>query len=205
MILNLENAKPIAEGGERFIFIHPENDDWLVKVWHERFFRKEVKRIPLVLKFLRLKKYWSLSYELTEYLALRENDEAPLKHLQQIIGFIDTNYGLGMIVKSIKNKAGELAPTVGDLISQKSFNDDHRAALDRFYTWMENSNIIVRDFTLNNLVWDEYSNEFIIIDGTGSKPGISLRTFSKRYNKRANINRINKFKTRVEKAIQKAG
>ncbi|GAA3926529.1 YrbL family protein [Litoribacillus peritrichatus] len=201
MTLTLSDTTPIAKGGERFVFIHPDNPDWLIKVWHERFHKKQEKRVPIVIKFLRLKRYWSLLNELTEYLAIRECAKPNLNHIQQIVGLVDTDLGLGMIVKAVKKENGELAPTTEDLVKNAQYTAEHDKALDEYFDWMRDTDIIIRDFNLNNLVWDELAKKFVLIDGIGSKPGFSLRSFSKAYNKKANFNRIQKFKTRMKKAL----
>lgn len=201
MVLKLSDQTPIAQGGERLIFIHPENDDWLIKVWHERFHEKQQKRTPFLIRVIRMKRYWSLLNELTEYLGVREEPAPKLEHLQELVGLTDTDLGFGMVVKAIKQDDGTLAPTLKDLVERHKFHKPHNQALETFFEWMSTTHIIVRDFSLNNLIWDEGNERFILIDGIGSKIGFSLRSLSRRYNQKANLNRIAKFRTRLAKAL----
>lgn len=202
MVLKLSDQTPIAQGGERLIFIHPENREWLVKVWHARFHEKQQQRTPVLIRIIRLKRYWSLLNELTEYLGVREDKSSKLDYLQQLVGLTDTDLGFGMVVKAIKKKNGQLAPTLKDLVDSKEYNNKHDQALENFLEWMSETYIIIRDFSLNNLIWDEHNERFVLIDGIGSKIGFSLRSISRRYNQRANNNRINKFRTRLAKALK---
>jgi hypothetical protein len=201
MVLKLSDQTPIAQGGERLIFIHPENNDWLIKVWHERFHEKQQKRTPFWIRVIRLKRYWSLLNELTEYLGVREDPHPKLEYIQQLVGLTDTDLGFGMVVKAIKQDNGKLAPTLKDLVERQVFHEQHHQALEVFFEWMSNTHIIVRDFSLNNLIWDECNQRFVLIDGIGSKIGFSLRSLSRRYNQKANHNRIVKFRTRLAKAL----
>lgn len=57
--------------------------------------------------------------------------------------------------------------------------------------------MIIRDLSLNNIVWDEPGKLFVVIDGIGARPLPSLRQFSALYNKRANNKRAKKLLSRV--------
>lgn len=44
-------------------------------------------------------------------------------YIQKIIGFVDTNLGMGLVVKTEKDKEGALAPTLEYLINNNLWND----------------------------------------------------------------------------------
>jgi len=204
MKFKFEGAPVVSRGGSRKLFVHPEREDWLVKVYLQRFHDVNIERYPLTTKFRRLKLYWALVNELIEFVAIRENPETETKYLQTIIGTADTDYGLGMVVEGIFSEDGSLAPTLRDLVLDGRYQEQHQQELEKLFSWMSETDIIIRDFSLDNLVWDYKKQCFVIIDGIGSKATLSLRSFSKIYNRRANKNRIIKFKDRLKKLTSQA-
>jgi hypothetical protein len=198
MHLKFEGAPVVSQGGSRKLFVHPERSDWLVKVYLQRFHDVNIERYPLTTKFRRLKLYWALINELIEFVAIRENPTTETKYLQTIIGTADTDYGLGMIVEGIFSEDGSLAFTLRDLVLERKYEDKHQRELEKLFSWMSETDIIIRDFSLDNLVWDYKKQCFVIIDGIGSKATLSLRSFSKAYNSRENRKRIAKFRKRLK-------
>lgn len=201
--LVLCDVSPIAKGGERDVYVHPQNSEWLVKVYHQRFYDVHLKKYPIVMRLRRLKRYWSLVNELIEFIGIRENPNVETKYLQTIIGLIDTDQGVGMIVQAVLSDDDNLAPTLKDLVTSKHYQTVHAEALEALFSWMIDTHIIIRDFSLDNLVWNHKDQCFVIIDGIGSKATLSLRSFSKAYNKKANQKRVEKFRSRLAKALNK--
>ncbi|MFC3153098.1 YrbL family protein [Litoribrevibacter euphylliae] len=201
MELKLEGLSPVAKGGERDVFVHPENKAWLVKVYHQRFYDVHQKKYPIIMRFRRLKRYWSLVNELIEFIGIREKSSVETKYLQTIVGMVDTDLGIGMIVSAVLSEEGDLAPTLKDLVKNKQYQPMHAEALEALFQWMIDTHIIIRDFSLNNLVWSYQDQCFVIIDGIGSKATLSLRSFSKSYNQKANKKRVEKFRSRLAKVL----
>lgn len=143
-----------------------------------------------------------LLHEITEHIAIREQ-EKDTRFLQTITGIVDTDLGPGLVVVPVRTKDGQLARTLHQLIKESRFKEQHAQELERLFNWMVNTDVVIRDFTINNMVWDEIHNHFVIIDGIGSKPTISLRPLCRCYNKHANKKRIAKLRQRLSKTIER--
>jgi hypothetical protein len=202
MTVKLSHIKPIASGFEKQVYPHPTDPSLLIKIWHDEFLERKKARHPIAIKFQRLPKYYSIINELTEQLALHEQNQST-SYIQIVTGLIDTDLGLGITVKAVRTKDGELAPTLRDLINQNRYSKSHKQALESLLNWLNNCNIIIRDFSTNNLVWDEEHHKFIIIDGIGGKSTVSLRRWIPRYNMYSNRKRIKKMRLRIQKELGK--
>ena len=200
--LVLCSVPPVAKGGERDVYVHPQNSEWLVKVYHQRFYDVHLKKYPIIMRLRRLKRYWSLVNELIEFIGIREDQNVETKYLQTIVGLADTDQGIGMIVNAVLSEDGGLASTLKSLVENGEYQPRHVEALEKLFQWMDETHIIIRDFSLDNLVWDYKQQCFVIIDGIGSKATLSLRSFSKVYNLHANKKRITKFRSRLDKLLR---
>jgi hypothetical protein len=202
VIYLLSEQQPITSGGEKLVFQHPESDDLLIKVWRKRYYDELKKKHSFLCRYLRTPRYSALLKEVIEHVAVREYGSNH-GYLQNICGFVDTDLGLGMVVETIRDENGYLAKSLADLVEGHIFGAMHRRALEKLLEWLESTHVIVRDFTLNNLVWDEKNGMFVIVDGIGSRPVLSLRMFSKKYNRYSMKKKISKLRMRLERALEK--
>ncbi|WP_019216490.1 YrbL family protein [Legionella tunisiensis] len=96
----LENTY-LEYGGSRYVYQHPANADWLIKVIKKDYqdkkscFRRLKKFYPVF--FLRL--YY---YETREYIKNQLCYPESTQYFEEVIGFCKTNLGFGLIVKSGK-------------------------------------------------------------------------------------------------------
>jgi hypothetical protein len=140
---------------------------------------------------------------MVEHLAVRELMSPSESYIENVIGLVDTDLGVGMIVEAIRTTNGEIAPTLRKLIQSGTFEDKHHKGLQDVLDWIVNTNVIIRELTTTNMVWNELTQRFVIIDGVGSKPLLTLRSFSKRYNRRSNFKKSEKLKRWVNEGLQK--
>lgn len=201
--LSMERA--IASGGERIVFDHPDSNEYLIKVISPRYINYMNTARRFSTKLRRLPYYWVYINELVEHIALRE-DRVPGKHfIQEVVGIVDTNLGLGMVVKAVRKANGELASSLAELIDGNQFTELHRAALEDLLVWINSTYVIIRDLTARNMVWDERGQHFVVIDGIGARHLPSLRTVSRRYNQRSNNKKVAKLRMRVRKQLEAKG
>jgi hypothetical protein len=200
MTYKLANQKPLAAGSEKLIFQHPDSANLLIKVWHQQFFDRTRKRHPITTRFRRLPRYCALMNEITEHFAVREQNR-DTSYIQCIIGLVDTDIGPGLVVEAVTQKDGSLAKTLKQTIETREYGPAHETALNNLLNWINQTNVIIRDLGINNMVWDEANERFVIIDGIGSKPSVSLRQLFRGYNKRSNKQRADKIRRRIARGI----
>ena len=203
-ILNLRDRTPLAQGGSRFVFEHPDDPDLLVKV-----IRPEViddrfgKNTKWYKKRRRFGKYSSYIREIQEYLAVRETygDDDPF--LQRVVGFARTDMGLGLVLEAVKWVDGSLAPSLRNLIHTRRFDSEAHAALEIFLGGLLRSPVIISDLNMGNIVYS-YSEDrgyhFVLIDGIGNNGLIPFKAISKAINRRSKLGRFKRLRTRIERS-----
>ncbi len=202
-MINLSQYEPVAKGGEKLIFIHPQDENQLIKVINPEYIHFMKKNRSFSYKIRRLKHYWFFSNMINEHLASREEKIENPNYLQNITGFVDTDMGFGIVVEAVKNKDGSLGLTLGDIIKNDLYNDTHKHALNHFVEWMKKTHIIIRDLWLDNLVWHEENQHFVLVDGIGGRYLPTLRAYCRWYNLRGNLKRGEKLLKRVDRYLEK--
>ncbi len=202
-ILSRDDA--LAAGGERIVFAHPDSSDLLIKVISPRYIDYMNRARRLTTKLRRLPYYWFYINELVEHVSLREANVPDRHFIQDIVGLVDTNLGLGMVVRAIRKRDGGLADSLSEVIDGGQFTSLHRRALVELLAWIESTYVIIRDLTARNIVWDECGQHFVVIDGIGARYLPSLRTVSRNYNQRSNRKKAAKLRGRVNRQLAARG
>jgi hypothetical protein len=201
-ILALKHLTPIAAGKQRYVFRHPINPGLIVKVPHEDYARrkagiggrwyKPVRRYRHFLVFLR---------ELREHLALRAVNPQIPRFIQTIVGFVETDLGLGLVTRAIHGHDGDLAPNLRTLLLEGRFTEAMRGELQVFFDWLVASPVILGDLHIGNLVYayePGYGGYFAVVDGIGEKNVIPLNSLSPRLNRRSKERKIRRVKRQIE-------
>ena len=200
--LKLKNLKPLAQGSFRWVFEHPEDPDLLVKVIHtdamaKRFdtktrWYKRPRRYGQYLCFVR---------EIQEFITVHAQIEESATFLQRIVGFAQTDLGLGIIVQAVRNSDGNLAPTLRNLINNGLYDETVKKTLDDFLALLLESDVIINDLSPGNIVYTQNENNdhyFVMIDGLGNNSFVPFKTMSKTINRRSKLKRFQAFFERVE-------
>jgi len=200
--LALKDREPAAIGRQRYVFVHPDDPDLIIKVPTEGYVarRSEIggrRHKRWIKKYLRSRHYQVFLRELREQLALRATGEQLPRHVQTITGFVETDMGMGVVSRAVRTREGALAPALPQLIAQGRFTAAARRHLEEFYEWLLASPVVVGDLNIGNIVYGytpEHGEHFVIIDGLGDKNAIPFSSISARLNrmgKRRRIRRLN--------------
>lgn len=197
-IIALKNAPPLAKGGSRFVFRHPDNPAHLIKVIRPEVIEARFGTGASWYKRLRrFGKYLSYHREIQEFLAVHATTDQAPDFLQKIIGFAHTDMGLGLVIEGIFDKNGNLAPTLGDLLKDHRYDPKLEAALEDCFAKILASPVVLSDYNVGNFVYLEEENRFIMIDGQGNANSLSLKGLSSRANRRAKLKRFARFRARI--------
>ncbi|WP_185802840.1 YrbL family protein [Pontivivens nitratireducens] len=187
-ILDIEKCTFVAAGSLREVYVHPDDDDVLVKVVRADVVgpdghpvqRNGKRRRPWGV-------YLSFRREIDEYLiAARNQISTPDFRLPfaRPLGLAATTRGLGLLVERISDH-GETVPTLASLHKDGKLTQEHIAALHRFFEYCIEHHIVLGDAHLGNLVVDpQDSDRLICIDGFGEKTLIPVHRYSRRLNER---------------------
>lgn len=178
--LQLASVEPVGQGAQKLVFHHPDDPRVLVKVVNPDFIRRRDRADAFYKKRRRLGHYRMFAREIIEHLVLRAQHPGQLvhcPHVQNILGMVDTDLGLALLVEGVLDQHGDPAPTLADLLQRGDFGPAEEQALHCFLDWIIDSNLLVNDLSLDNLAWHQ-DGYFVMIDGLGDRAGIPIRAAS---------------------------
>lgn len=202
-LLHLKHLQPVAIGRQRYVFVHPDDPGLIVKVVTEGYAARRSDKGGRPYKrwhknYIRSRHHQVFLREINEHLALRAAESSLPCYVQEIVGFAETDIGLGLVSRAVRGRNGELAPTLRTLLAEGRFNEAVRRHLDEFFEWLLKSSVVIGDLNAGNLVYGNDSvsgDHFVVIDGIGDKNIVPLSSMSARLNrmsKQRRIRRINR-------------
>lgn len=209
-VLILHPTDLIAMGQRSLVYRHREDENSLIKVVNPKFREKKsfkawlFQQVPSI-NCYRLSK--CCIRELIESVRLRFNENyTPASCIQQVNGLVDTNLGLGLIVKAEKGRDGNYAKTLKTIIQLNQFDDTVREKLETFYNDLAHCDVAVSDCVPRNIVYayDEVlGDHFVLIDGIGENTLIPILRFSTYLRKKSRLRRIKLLKKRLAMSLAK--
>jgi hypothetical protein len=201
-ILQLKATEPVAKGGRRLVFAHPDDPRLIIKVLQPAYLKREWPE-PLTWrrKLKRYRRYFGYLQEVREHLAACTHYGTRPKHLQNLVGFIDTDYGLGLIYEPVLGPGGKFAPTLQSLLTHKLYTREIQQAYNEYRDWLINAPITVTDLRSDNIVCarDETGKPYFVqIDGVGEKTLVPIKGFVPWLNRRSKIRNLRKFEARTK-------
>ena len=177
-VVPLAKETPLAIGSKRLVFQHPFDHNLVIKVMRPEF---SDKRLATGLNRLWIARryHYSATFvrEVREMVELRFERSSYPSVVQRIIGFAETDLGLGMVSLAARDPDGDLAPTLNQMITGNAVDAEARQALQRFFDDVLESPIVVGDLHTGNIVYaydEERGHHFVMIDGIGDKTLIPL-------------------------------
>jgi hypothetical protein len=197
LVVTLSDRSPIASGTLRRVYQHPYAADRLVKVIRpEVIERRWGKGSAWYKRWRRVGRFVAVQREVEEYLACHHRTGKRLPFVQQVFGFEETDLGLGFVTEALRGRDGGIAPSLGAIVRSGSYDSRVRAAYERFARDFEESDVVIGDFSADNIVlaWDEAHGErFVLVDGLGCSTLIPLKSWCRpanRWSKRRQLARV---------------
>lgn len=193
--LDLGDARPIASGTYRDVYIYPGRDDLVVKVLMPGAAYRPGRPVRNFLKARSTRQLYRFMFrEYETYLESRLSSVAtevpfPLSHLCWLQ---ETSRGLGMVAERIRSAKDGPARSLATFQKEGRLNDGQLAALNRFIDALNRLDIIANDTNPNNVLLDETGPEqrFVLVDGFGDPNPIGIKKLSKRLRQNARNRRF---------------
>ncbi|WP_428239971.1 YrbL family protein [Gynuella sp.] len=204
LFFNLAGRKPVAVGKTRYIYEHPDNPDWLIKVHRSMIPDQNLGRFKTWYARMEDRFVYMTGYlrELAVYLDSRYGaPEGIIKHIAPIGGLVDTDLGIGLVVSAVRDGSGELAPTLGQLINNGQINEQRYQKLMHFLEIVLTSKLVLGDLNLENVVLEQQEDgteEFVLIDGLGERTFIPVQIFSKRIRQKRKLKFVQRVMDRLK-------
>ncbi|MBX3740893.1 MAG: hypothetical protein KF712_07880 [Akkermansiaceae bacterium] len=206
-LLELKGETPLAQGRMRLVFRHPRDPALLVKVIRPDILDERWgSGAPWYKKRRRFGQYISFIRETEEYIAgCAGGGDAP-PFAQKILGYVETDYGLGMVVRAVLDRDGNPAPTLGQIVVRGGLNAKVKEDLETFVTAVVDSDLIVADFNLHNIVYghdERHGDHFVLIDGLGLSTILPFKTLSRAFNRFSKRGRVKRMYARIDRNLRR--
>ena len=199
-MINLDNIKPFAKGGNRICFIHPQNPNRCLKVIQTGLLEKIKKNKSWYKRFRSLESFDDNLREQKAYnqRALKKDDPDLWKHLAKWYGMTETNIGMASETELITNN-GEIAETLETYLFREGITKEIKLAIEEFQSWLEKHLILTKNLIPHNLVIGRQNEKIIIkiIDGLGSQAFVPFPNYSSFFAKRYVKRRIHLMWSRI--------
>ena len=201
-MLILTSCAPLTQGRSRLVFLHPDNPDWIVKVMRpDKLDERFGSGVPWYKRRRRFGPYLSYVREIQEFVAAWKSHGGSLPFVQQVIGLVETDMGLGLVTNAVRGRDGGLAPSLANLIREGLYGAAEETALEKFITQILECDVIISDLNAGNLVLAHDANEggrFVMIDGLGNANIWPLKAISRRINRRSKLGRYRDLLEKIE-------
>ncbi len=181
MLVELKNARPLASGAYRDVFQHPRDDGLLIKVIKPIFAERDARRANWFEKWRGLGAYKSLMREIEKYLILRRRGQHNLPFIQHFAGIVETDLGLGMVVRKVRARDGGIAPTIAEIVRTRGLDPDLVACIDALRDDVIRHHVVFGDISANNIVEAadaEHAHRLVIIDGLSDRLWLPVNSLS---------------------------
>ena len=199
-MIDLSNATPFAEGGNRKCFVHPNNKDRCLKVIHPGIVEKIKKSKPWYKKLRSSDSFDDNLREQAAYnqKALRNENQDLWIHLAKWYGMIETNIGMASETELIRN-GEEIAETLESYLFREGLTNEINIAIENFHLWLRKHLIFTKNLIPHNLVLYKKDSQMIIkiVDGLGSQAFLPLPNYSNFFAKRYIERRIELMWSRI--------
>ncbi len=208
-VLTLSDQTPVAAGKTRYIYQHPNNPDWLIKVHRVTSPRPDRSGFLGWLQSLEDRFIYMTGFmrELRPYIYSRYGDHGEVvSHLIPIIGLADTDLGMGLVVGAARDAEGRLAPTLRKVFKRGDMSAERIEKLRQLLAAIELTDLVLGDLNQDNVVLAhdrEEGDRFVIIDGLGERTVVPLQEWFgwvNRYTKRRFVRKIERKIQRYEDA-----
>ena len=188
-MLVLQGQTPIAKGGQRLVFVHPNDATKLIKVLRTdqrvrrgRAFGRVAEQLFPSSRIRQIRK------EYQEYLrTMLANPDphfrCPIAHM---FGFVATDIGLGCLTEHVMEPDGTTGPTIGALAKSGDLGQAEVDLLNDTVARIYRHNIRASDMNASNFVVghrfegnDMGSRECVLVDGFGDIHAIPVRSMAR--------------------------
>ena len=181
-MINLNELKPFAEGGNRRCFIHPKNEDRCLKVTFQGRSKFLKQKAPWYKKFRSAKSFDDNFREKAGYnqRALKTDDSYKWRHLAKWYGMVETSLGRASETELIKDKKNNVAITLEKYLLTYGMTKEIKQAISDLESWLRFTLILTKDLLPHNIVVGHEGCQLVlkIIDGLGSKSFLPLEKIS---------------------------
>ncbi len=156
-------SMPIGEGCNRIVYLHPLDNNKIIKISKTDGMDAESKR------------------EIKYYNKLMKRDNINWEHLPKFYGVVETNRGSGIVVELIRDYDGGISKQLDYYIKENSLETYENEWEQLKLYLIEQNIVIINDITPENILLkriDKDKSILILVDGMGDTVFIDVLNYS---------------------------
>lgn len=198
--------QPVLTGYSRFVYPHPHNPEWWVKVMRPDILADYRRgEVPWYKRLRRIGAYGLLLRELREVLSIRSRHPDASLPLPRVLGCVATSCGMGLLVRAELGRDGRPAPTLAQAVRRADAAAlDLPATIDRFCEELLRFEVIVSNARPANILLLDAgtpAQRLQLVEGFGEKNFIPRCSLSRRFNAANTRRRIAKVRSWVTRHL----
>lgn len=202
--VRLGDLAPLARGGVRLVYQHPDAPDCLIKVMRPDLIAPDGSMLESrwYKRKRRFGPYRTFARDIAEYVAARSTGTFESLPLARVFGFVETDLGFGLVVEKIRGADGGLAPTLMAIVQRGATWNGMLDELDALVADLSARHLIAGDLNLRNIVSTHDAagrGRFVCVDGLGEKNLIPFRSLLPWLNARKNAEIAARLRRRIAK------
>jgi len=208
-VINLgSKEEAFSQGGNRLIFLDPDNTARCIKVLRaDRLpeLKRREKSFPSNLKPLS-----AFDDNLQEYKTFKliENTigQAAFSLIPYCYGFVETNHGRGILTELIKDEDGKISISLKQYVWQFGFNNELKRALAEFQRRWQELGIPSRNLLLHNIVVQQDDSDIkrlVVIDGLGWPDLLPLAYWFQPLGRRKAQRKVTRLNHAIDRLLEK--
>ena len=187
------------------MFEHPDDAGLVVKVFRPKFAAPEPGWAPWAAARRHYVCVTMLLREVREHVQARMDGRTLPDFVPRLMGMVDTDLGLGMVVEAARDRDGRFAPTLKHMLQHGQVDETVVADLQRFCADICDSRLVIGDMHAGNVVYAQHRGggmRFMLVDGLGDKTLVPLLKLSPFLAGRARLRKTRRLISMVEKLAQ---
>jgi hypothetical protein len=184
-MITIDENKLLAIGSSRLIFIHPNDNKKLIKVFKPSQSPEMRRRAVWYKRFRAREKLDENIRDLMEHQKARGKSNKTASSICNVYGIENTNLGEGLVEEHICNNDGKTSATLKDYVQCNGINIV-KSYIDDLFELLTDNHILFRDaYEMNILVQElEVGFRLVVVDGLGENNLIPYASISKTLNAR---------------------
>lgn len=184
-VLPIDGSKLIGTGLRRRVYLHPEDDTKVLKVYREERTPARRRAQRWYGRFLPLRHFDESANDYHQYRRVAKRSPGFLAHVCPVFGYVETTLGRALVAERAQNADGTTCETLETYVSQNGLSEVV-PVIDGFFEEMVANHVTVGDPTARNIVVRRNGRglELVLVDGLGDPTIIPYKTVSKRLNRR---------------------
>jgi len=176
-MLKISHTEPMAQGGRRYVYVHPDDDHKVVKILKNHSKPDARRKAAAWYKRLRpLDHFDDNIRELNAFISLRLKSKAVLPFFPHCDGLIETDKGFAIMTDCIRDDSGNVSLNMREYREKNGITVELLKALDVFISMLKKYSIITRDIHDHNLMVQKTATglHIVMIDGLGNSDFIPI-------------------------------